>query len=121
AQGGERDDRQDQQGLTQLSELGVEQERHECEHEAKNQCEPALGALLVLELPRKFEPILGLVEVHRLRNLLFYLGQVGYQVTVGQIDANGQIASAVCTCDGAFAVPLREFRNLGERNLHAAR
>src|SRR5258707_1013302 len=54
---GERDDPQDQEGLTQLPDLGVGQKRHEAEHETENQGDPGRSALLFLDLPRKFEPI----------------------------------------------------------------
>src|SRR5262249_5646268 len=112
AQGGEGNDTQDQHGLTELSELGVEQEQHHSEHKAENQREPTLRPLLILELSGKFEAILGLIEMHRLRNLLFHLGQVGYEVAVGEVDANGQVATIVRTRDGAFAVSLGDFCDL---------
>ena len=46
------------------AELGVEQHHHQPQHQADDQLEARLGALLALELSAPFEMILAVIERH---------------------------------------------------------
>ena len=80
--------------------------------------EPALRALLVLELPGIFEVKFRLIELHRLRDFRLHLLEVGDEVAVGEVDSHGQVSTIIFARDGAFAIALGDLCDLGQRNLH---
>jgi hypothetical protein len=69
----------------------------------KNTAARHARALLVLELPGIEDAVLGVVELDRLPDPRLVLREIGHEVAVGPIDANGQVAVVHLPRDGALA------------------